>query len=163
MKRRSFLKSTLTLGGAAAASTGLTACSPDQSDCVESVTAAGPLAGYTKLGQVQARSSDQIDSSYWGIQAGAYDEETLAKARAIGVKWTRVLAGWPNVEKEMGQYDWADLDTAIDALLRYGITPFVTITRGNPLYTKVGTYDDPRLAAIYGDSPAPPTEPGMPT
>ena len=162
MKRRSFLKSTLTLGGAAAASAGLSACAADTNDCAvtaESTEAAGPLSGLANLGKVQPKSSDQIGDSYWGIQAGAYDEETLEKAKAIGVKWTRVLAGWPNVEKEKGQYDWADLDTGIDALLRYGITPFVTITRGNPLYTKVGTYDDPRLAAIYGDSPAPPTEP----
>lgn len=162
MKRRNFLKSTLTLGGAAAAGSGLTACAADTTDCdvtPETAEALGPLAGLTKLGKVQPRSSDTIDKSYWGIQAGAYDEETLAKAQAIGVKWTRVLAGWPNVEKERGQYDWANLDTGIDALLRYGITPFVTITRGNPLYTKVGTYDDPKLAAIYGDSPAPPIEP----
>jgi hypothetical protein len=70
-----------------------------------------------------------------------------------------VLAGWPNVESEKGQFDWANLDTAIDALLKYGITPFVTVTRGNPLYTGTGTYDDPKLAAIYGNSPVPPTEP----
>ena len=148
MKRRKFLKSTITLGGAAAATAGLTACSIDDSQCIDSNVAADPLASFTKLGEIQAKSSDQIGHSYWGIQAGAYDEETLEKARAIGVKWTRVLAGWPNVEKEKGQFDWSRLDTAIDALLRFGITPFVTITNGNSLYTGIGRYDDPKLAAI---------------
>ena len=71
----------------------------------------------------------------------------------------RVLAGWGGVEREKGQYDWSRLDTAIDALLRFGITPFVTLTNGNTLYTGVGRYDDPKLAAIYGDSPAPPVKP----
>jgi hypothetical protein len=159
MKRRNFLKSTLTLGGAAAATSGLTACATDNSECVAADSAAGPLANLTKLGEIQAKSSDQIGHSYWGIQAGAFDEQTLEKARAIGVKWTRVLAGWANVEKKKGQFDWSRLDTAIDALLRFSITPFVTVTNGNPVYTGIGRYDDPKLAAIYGDSPAPPVEP----
>ncbi len=159
MKRRNFLKSTLTLGGVAAATTGLTACSMDDGQCNDSDIAVDPLASFTKLGEIQAKSSDQIGHSYWGIQAGAFDEGTLEKAKAIGVKWTRVLAGWDSVERENGQFDWANLDTAIDALLKYSITPFVTITRGNSMYTGIGRYDDPRLAAIYGDSPAPPVEP----
>jgi hypothetical protein len=159
MKRRKFLKSTLSLGGAAAATTGLTACTIDDNECADSPVNADPMTGFKKLGEIQAKSSDQIDHSFWGIQAGAYDEVTLAKARAIGVKWTRVLAGWARVEKEKDQFDWADLDTAIDALLRFSITPFVTITNGNSMYTGIGRYDDPILAAIYGDSPAPPVEP----
>jgi hypothetical protein len=77
MKRRNFLKSTITLGGAAATA-GLTACSADNIECVASDSAIDPLAGFTKLGQIQPKSSDQIDHSYWGIQAGAYDEQTLA-------------------------------------------------------------------------------------
>ena len=158
MKRRNFLKSTITLGGAAATA-GLAGCSTDQAECAASESADSPLASFTKLGQIQPRSSDQVEHSYWGIQAGAYDEETLAAARAIGVHWTRVLAGWGGVEKEKGQYDWSRLDTAIDALLRFGITPFVTLTNGNTMYTGVGRYDDPKLAAIYGDSPAPPVKP----
>jgi len=159
MKRRKFLKSTLTLGGAAAATTGLTACTIEDNQCADSPVATDPLASFRKIGEIQAKSSDQISHSYWGIQAGAFDEQTLGKARAIGVKWTRVLAGWPNVEREQGQFNWERLDTAIDALLRFGITPFVTITNGNSMYTGIGRYDDPKLAAIYGDSPAPPVEP----
>jgi len=158
MKRRNFLKSTLTLSGAAA-TTGLSACSMDDVPCTDTSIATGPLANFTKLGEIQAKSSEQIGQSYWGIQAGAFDEQTLEKAKALGVKWTRVLAGWGGVEKEKGQFDWAHLDTAIDALLKFGITPFVTVTNGNSMYTGIGRYDDPKLAAIYGDSPAPPVEP----
>ena len=159
MKRRKFLKSTLTLGGAAAATTGLTARTIDDGQCTDSHVAADPLASFTKLGSIQAKSSDQIGDSYWGIQTGAIDKGTLEKAKAIGVKWTRVLAGWDSVEKEKGRFDWANLDTAIDTLLKYGITPFVTVTRGNSMYTGIGRYDDLKLAAIYGDSPEPPVKP----
>ena len=118
MKRRNFLKSTITLGSAAATA-GLTACSADHTECVASDSAIDPLAGFTNLGKIQAKSSDQIEHSYWGIQAGAYDEQTLATARALGVHWTRVLAGWAGVEREKGQYNWSKLDTAIDSLLKF--------------------------------------------
>ena len=166
MKRRNFLKSTLTLGGVAAASAGLASAAnsglkalPQEAQGDAFCAAIDPLESLAKLGEIQAKSSDQIGHSYWGIQAGAFDEQTLEKAKAIGVHWTRVLAGWASVEREKGQFDWSRLDTAIDALLRFSITPFVTLTNGNAIYTGIGRYDDPKLAAIYGDSPAPPVEP----
>ena len=67
MKRRNFLKSTLTLGGVAAATTGLTACSVNDGQCIDSDIAVDPLASFTKLGEIQAKSSDQIGHSYWGM------------------------------------------------------------------------------------------------
>ncbi len=156
MKRRKFLKSSLVLGGAAAAPAGLVSnmANGDQSD--ESSAENQSFAGSSKLGKIRPKSSDQIAGSYWGIQAGAFDDQTLAKARAIGVKWTRITIGWDSVEKEKGRFDWARYDSTLDALLRFDIIPFVTLTRGNPIYTGVGRYDDPTLAAIYGTSPAPP-------
>lgn len=159
MKRRKFLKSSLVLGGAAAASAGLTAGMTDGVQCGDIGAVSHSFAGLSKLGVIQAKSSDQIAGSYWGIQAGAFDEKTLAKASAIGVKWTRIVIGWDSVEKEKGRFDWARHDSTLDALLRFDITPFVTLTRGNPIYTGVGRYDDPTLAAIYGTSPAPPVDP----
>ncbi len=84
------------------------------------------------------------------------EDSLLFKASQIGVKWTRLLAGWEGIEKEKGVFNWEKTDEAIEAVLKYGITPFVTITNGNRLYTGTGKYDDPKLAAIYGESPAPP-------
>lgn len=158
MKRRKFIESSLIVGGVAATSTGLAAGSVVVGACDDSNTTNSSFAGLAKLGRLQPRSSDQIEGSYWGIQAGAFDEKTLSMARAIGVKWTRVLFGWGGVEKKKGHFDWSRSDESVDALLRFGITPFVTLTNGNSLYTGVGRYDDPRLAAIYGDSPAPPLD-----
>jgi len=146
------------MGGIAATSPVLASGLSQNNDCKDTGSTSGVLPGLSKLGHIQPRSSDQITGSYWGIQAGAYDEETLSMARAIGVKWTRVLFGWGGLESEQGDFDWSRSDESIDALLRFGITPFVTLTNGNEMYTGIGRYDDPRLAAIYGDSPAPPLD-----
>ncbi|MCK5105870.1 MAG: hypothetical protein KAR17_23770, partial [Cyclobacteriaceae bacterium] len=59
------------------------------------------------LGKVIPRNSLEIEGNPWGIQAGSLDEEVLEKAAAIGVKWTRLGAGWPGIEKEKGVYDWS--------------------------------------------------------
>ena len=158
MKRRKFIKSSLILGGAAATPISVVAGAAAGSACDDKDTVNQVLKGYTPLGRLQPRSSDQIAGSYWGIQAGAFDEKTLSMAKAIGVKWTRVLFGWGGVETEKGRFDWSRSDETVDALLRFGITPFVTLTNGNAMYTGVGRYDDPKLAAIYGDSPAPPLD-----
>jgi hypothetical protein len=156
VKRRGFLKTSLVLGGAATAPAGLAAGVMAGDGCGSTGSEERLFAGYARLGRIRPKSSDQIAESYWGIQAGAFDEKTLSMARAIGVKWTRIIIGWDSVEREKGRFDWSGHDATLDALLRYGITPFVTLTRGNALYTGVGRYDDPRLAAIYGDSPAAP-------
>ncbi len=108
------------------------------------------------LGKIIPKNSSEISSSPFGIQAGTSDDTLLIKAAQIGVKWTRLLAGWPGIEKEKGVYNWDETDEAIDAVLKHGITPFVTLTNGNRLYSGTGKYDDPKLAAIYGESPAPP-------
>jgi hypothetical protein len=108
------------------------------------------------LGKIVPRKSTEVSSSPFGIQAGTMEDSVLVKAAQIGVKWTRLLAGWESIEKDKGVYTWDELDEAIDAVLKYGIRPFVTITNGNRLYTGTGTYDDPKLAAIYGESPSPP-------
>jgi hypothetical protein len=158
VKRRKFLQTSLAAGGVAALPAGLSAGARQNPGCLDTTAVLSSFSGLTHLGTLAPRSSDQIGESYWGIQAGAFDDATLDKARAIGVKWTRITIGWDGVEREKGRFEWTRFDQTLDALLRFGITPFVTLTRGNRLYTGVGTYDDPRLAAIYGDSPSPPTD-----
>jgi len=51
------------------------------------------------LGKVIPRNSLEIEGNPWGIQAGSLDEEVLEKAAAIGVKWTRLGASWPRIER----------------------------------------------------------------
>lgn len=108
------------------------------------------------IGKVVAKNSKEISSSPFGIQAGTLEDSLVAIAAEIGVKWTRLGASWPSIEKEKGIYSWEETDKAFEAALKNGITPFVTIGGGNRLYSVLTTYSDPKLAAIYGEKPAPP-------
>ncbi|TFH01835.1 MAG: hypothetical protein E4H13_03825, partial [Calditrichales bacterium] len=84
-------------------------------------------------------------------------EEMLDKASEIGVKWTRLGATWPAIEKKPGEYNWQETDAAFAAALSKGITPFVTLGGANKLYSSPIKGKDQRLIAIYGQNPAPPT------
>jgi hypothetical protein len=108
------------------------------------------------LGKVIPKHSSEIVGSYWGIQASTLDPVLLERAAEIGIKWTRLGASWNSIEKKKGVYDWSKTDEAFDAVLKTGITPFVTVGHGNELYSPLTTYDDPKLAEIYGYRPAPP-------
>jgi hypothetical protein len=108
------------------------------------------------IGKIKPKSSSEISGSYWGVQAGSLADSIMEKAAELGVKWTRLHARWEEIEKEKGQFDWQETDEAFEAVLKYGITPFVTLGQGHAMYSGTGSYDDPNLAAIYGDSPAPP-------
>lgn len=126
------------------------------------VLAEGPqhrpaLDGFERLGTVKARRSTDIEDSYWGIQAGSLDEGILEAAAGIGVKWTRLQASWPAIEKVRGTYDFSTTDRAFDATLQRGITPFVDLVGANELYAPVIKYEDRKQAEIYGERPAPPT------
>lgn len=53
----------------------------------------------------------------------------------LGVKWARVQTGWARSEKSPGVYDFAWLDSTVDGLLERGVTPWLSLSFGNPLYT----------------------------
>ena len=116
------------------------------------------LSNLQYLGSIKAKSSKEITQSYWGIQSGTLDNSKLKFAGKIGVKWTRIMAHWPDVEKQKNTYNWDKLDVALKSVLDEKIVPFVSITGGNAIYTKLSTYDDPKLAEIYGYKPGPPID-----
>lgn len=114
------------------------------------------LTGLKKIGKIIPKNSSEIEASPFGIQAGTLVDSLVARAAEIGVKWTRLGASWPSVEKRKGVYDWEETDKAFDIALKNKITPFVTIGGGNRLYSKLTTYDNPAEAEIYGYKPEPP-------
>ncbi|MFC2116403.1 hypothetical protein ACFLTU_07995 [Bacteroidota bacterium] len=111
---------------------------------------------FKSMGKVAAKNSTEIPSSPFGIQAGTLVDSLVARAAEIGVKWTRLGISWPSVEKEKGVYSWEDTDKAFEVALKNGITPFVYVGSGNAIYSVRTTYDDPKLAEIYGYRPEPP-------
>jgi len=110
----------------------------------------------TYIGKLKPKNSSEIASSPFGIQAGTLDDSLVAVAGEIGVKWTRLGTSWPSIEKVKGEYTWEQTDKAFETALKNGITPFVTLGGGHRLYSELTTYDDPKLAEIYGKKPAPP-------
>jgi hypothetical protein len=116
------------------------------------------LTGLKKIGKIIPKNSSEIKSSPFGIQAGTLVDSLVAKAAEIGVKWTRLGASWPGIESKKGIYDWAETDKAFDIALKNGITPFVCISGGNKLYSKLTTYDNPVEREIYGFKPEPPVK-----
>jgi hypothetical protein len=114
------------------------------------------LISFNQIGKIVPKNSSEITSSPFGIQAGTLVDSLVARAAEIGVKWTRLGASWSSVENKKGVYNWEETDKAFEVALNNGITPFITIGGGNTLYSKLTTYDDPKLAEIYGFRPEPP-------
>ncbi len=122
------------------------------------VLLSAPLPGQADtLGYLQPRPSSTIASSPWGIQSGDNERVTLfVRAGELGVKWTRFLAVWPEIEREKGRYDFSSVDEPVDAARAQGITPFVCLSNGNKLYSATIPHPDPNWRLIYGIKPAPP-------
>lgn len=126
--------------------------------CREKVEPASSMSGFKPVGKIIPKNSNEIQSSPFGIQAGTQIDSLVVKAAGIGVKWTRLGASWPGIEREKGVYDWTETDRAFDIALKNGITPFVCISGGNKLYSKLSTYDNPEEREIYGYKPEPPVK-----
>lgn len=59
-----------------------------------------PCAQAEPIGFLAPHKSKEIVSSPWGIQSGDNERVTLfERAGELGVKWTRFLAVWPEIEK----------------------------------------------------------------
>lgn len=65
-----------------------------------------------------------------------------------GVKWARCQSGWSRCEKKAGQYDFRWLDQVMERFLAVGITPWLSLTFGNALYSP-----DARHASAVGCPP----------
>lgn len=108
-----------------------------------------------RLGDVQPRSSTEIEASPWGVQfnvlpphvnvpAGEVDVDSLsaridtmlARAEALGVKWARVSVNWSTIEDRDGKYHWEYLDRIIEGLSKRGIQEYVCITGGHARYAE---------------------------
>ena len=54
--------------------------------------------------------------------------------KELGIRKVRLQTGWARTEKEKGRYDFAWLDAVVDALSGIGVTPWMSLSYGNPLY-----------------------------
>src|SRR6185295_1078677 len=62
--------------------------------------------------------------------------------------YARLVARWPEIEREKGVYDWSSLDPAVSALHGAGLRVVVCLPGGNELYVGAGKPPSP----IEGES-----------
>jgi len=68
----------------------------------------------------------------------------------LGCGRFRVISGWAKTEKKAGVYSFEWMDEIINGLQEEGITPWVTLAYGNPLYSGESGLN----AKIFSDGPA---------
>ncbi|MFV0337624.1 MAG: GH39 family glycosyl hydrolase [Chthoniobacterales bacterium] len=94
------------------------------------------------LGKLKTRKSTEMTSGRLGVGFETLDRDMWDVEQAwpvldtLGVKWARVQTGWAKCEKNPGTYDFAWLDDIVDKLLERGVTPWLSLSYGNPIYTQ---------------------------
>ena len=101
---------------------------------------ATPGDGFTYLGMLRPRHAREIESSNWAVGAETMDRDYTIYDNwrnylgPLGVKKARIQSGWAKTEREKGKYDWAWLDEIIPDMVDQGVTPWVCLCYGNPVY-----------------------------
>ena len=54
--------------------------------------------------------------------------------KELGIRKVRLQSGWARTEKEKGRLDFAWLDRIVSALGEIGVTPWISLSYGNPIY-----------------------------
>ena len=107
------------------------------------------------LGKLKTRKSSEITSSAFGVGFECLDRDMWNQNHAwdniedLGVKWARVQTGWAKTEKENGVYDFFWLDEIVDKLVARGVQPWLSISYGNPVYTKEMDTAVPGVSSNY--------------
>ena len=99
----------------------ITDCYCYETDNKEGKTLQNSIPTLTQIGRIRTKKSSEITSSPFGIQAGTLKNSLVARAAEIGVKWTRLGAGWSEIEREKGVYSWDKTDKAFEVALTTGL------------------------------------------
>lgn len=82
----------------------------------------------------------------------AADSAHLPAARSSGARAVRVLVDWSAIEAHRGRPAWSDLDRAVAAVSREGLTP-VAVLAYTPQWASIGTGTDLLRPEIYSRQP----------
>ncbi len=104
-----------------------------------------PFAEFENLrfiGELKTLDSREITTSHFGVGFECLDrnmwdtKQAWPVLSALGIKWARVQTGWARTETVCGEYQFAWLDDTVDRLIDHGVNPWLSLSYGNPLYTK---------------------------
>jgi hypothetical protein len=99
---------------------------------------------FPKVGKIQPRTSTEIVASNWSVGAEAMDLGQIVYDNSkdylglLGVKKARIQAGWWRTESKPGVYDFAWLDAVVFDMPKRGVTPWMNLSYGNPIYQGAG-------------------------
>lgn len=92
------------------------------------------------IGRIQTKTSARLANPQWSVGCETLDREYAefsaykAYLGELGVGSARLQSGWARCEKEKGVYDFGWLDEAVDGLIEEGVSPWVCLCYGNPVY-----------------------------
>ncbi len=100
-----------------------------------------PAFGLAEAGTLKGIPSKEskaewLSSGFETLDRELFDPETCYDLMGqSGIRKARCQSGWAKCEKEKDVYDFAWLDRVVNRLTEVGITPWMDLTFGNPLYT----------------------------
>lgn len=108
------------------------------------------------VGQLKTRDAKDIKASTWSIGGETLDRDYTdyqsykTYLGPLGAKRIRLQGGWSKCEKVKGVYDFAWLDAVIPDAANRGVSPWVELSYGNPIYEGGG---EAKLAGHIPTSP----------
>ena len=100
--------------------------------------------GLECIGRIRPRAANEIHGSNWMLGCECLDRD-FADFDAykdyivpLGIKQIRLLAGWAKCERKPGVFDFAWLDHCVDWAVTNGISVYLDLSYGNPLYPGAG-------------------------
>lgn len=113
---------------------------------------------FKEIGEIQPRNANEIKASLLSIGAETMDRDFTiydnwkSYLGPLGFKKARILSGWAKTEPTPKKYNWAWMDNIVNDMVNQGVTPWVTLCYGNPLYTTFkddSRGDPPRTEEAY--------------
>ena len=97
-----------------------------------------------QVGKLDVSNPDNANRTRWSIGCETLDRDyaTFANYKhllgPLGVGWARLQSGWAKCEKQKGVYDFTWLDEHVNGVIEQGMKPWLSLSYGNPIYSKDG-------------------------
>lgn len=100
---------------------------------------------YPFIGTLSPRPASDITDSPWSVGGETLDRDIAyydgykEYLGDLGATRIRLQAGWAKTESTPGIYDYAWLDAIVDDAIAQGVTPWLELSYGNPVYAGGGS------------------------
>ena len=97
-----------------------------------------------QVGKLDVSSLDRSNRNRWSVGCETLDRDyaTFANYKhflgPLGVGWARLQSGWAKCEQQKGVYNFEWLDEHVDGVIAQGVKPWLSLSYGNPIYSKDG-------------------------